>query len=86
MEYNTVGKGEKRKDAAAKVTGKAKFTADFDMRGMLHVKIFRSTIAHGRVVKLDISEAEKLEGVVKIFTYNDVRDYVYPTAGTSLQS
>ena len=81
MEYNTVGKGEKRKDAAAKVTGKAKFTADFDMRGMLHVKIFRSTIAHGRVVKLDISEAEKLEGVVKIFTYNDVRDYVYPTAG-----
>ena len=82
MDFKTVGKGEIRKDAAAKVTGRARYTADFDMRrGMLYGKIFRSTIAHGRVLSLDISEAEKVEGVVKIVTYDDVRQYVYPTAG-----
>ncbi len=51
------------------------------MRGMLYCRIFRSTIAHGKVTSLDISEAEALEGVVKIVTYEDVRGYIFPTSG-----
>ncbi len=51
------------------------------MRGMLHGKIFRSTIAHGRVVSLDTSEAEAMEGVVKVIRPEDVEGYVFPTSG-----
>ncbi len=81
MEFKTVGKGEKRKDAVAKVTGKAKYTADLDMRGMLYAGIFRSTIAHGRVVSIDTSEAEAMDGVLKVVTPEDVRGYIFPTSG-----
>ena len=81
MDFKTIGKGEKRKDAVAKVTGKAKYTADLDMRGMLYGKIFRSTIAHGRLVKLDTSEAEAMEGVVKVIRPEDVKGYIFPTSG-----
>ncbi len=81
MKNTHIGSSPQRKDALAKVTGRAKYTADMDMRGMLHGKIFRSTIAHGRVTSLDCSRAEALEGVVAVVTYDDCRGIVFPTAG-----
>ena len=48
-------------DAVDKVTGMAKYTADISAR-YPERKIVRSTIAHGRVLSIDTSEAEKVPG------------------------
>ncbi len=76
-----VGKSPVRKDAVAKVTGKARYTDDFIMPGMLHAKYVRSPVGHGIVKSLDAKEALALPGVEAVFTYEDVPDIVYATAG-----
>ena len=77
----SVGKSEKRVDAFDKVTGRAKYTDDLADRSALIAKIKHSTIAHGVVKSIDISEAEKIEGVVKVVTCFDVPDRPFATAG-----
>jgi xanthine dehydrogenase molybdenum-binding subunit len=77
----SVGKSEKRVDAYEKVTGRAKYTGDFVHGKMLVGKVLHSTIANGMVKSMDITEAEKIPGVVKIFTCFDVPQNQYPTAG-----
>ena len=76
-----VGVSEKRVDAFEKVTGRAKYTDDMTEKNFLVAKVFRSTIANGVVKSLDISEAEKIPGVVRIITCFDVPQYKFPTAG-----
>ena len=76
-----VGKSAKRVDAYDKVTGRAKFTEDLCPRDALTAKVLHSTIPHGYVKSMDISEAEKVPGVVKIFTCFDVPENYYPTDG-----
>jgi xanthine dehydrogenase molybdenum-binding subunit len=76
-----VGKSVKRVDAVAKVTGRAKYTDDFFIPGMLVAKYLRSTIAHGRVTKIDANKAQQLPGVEAIFTYEDVPQNKFATAG-----
>ena len=77
----TVGKSIKRVDAWGKVTGEAKYTNDLMPKDCLQAKVVRSTIANGLVKSIDISEAEKVPGVVKILTCFDVPDLQFPTAG-----
>jgi len=67
-----VGKCHKRVDAFDKVTGRAKYTDDMCPKHAYVTRILHSTIAHGRVVSIDTSEAEKIEGVVKVLTCFDV--------------
>jgi len=76
-----VGKSVKRVDALDKVTGRAKFTDDMCPRDALVAKVLHSTIAHGYVKSFDLSEAEKVPGVVKIFTCFDVPEFYFPTDG-----
>ena len=76
-----VGQSVKRVDAFDKATGRAKYTDDLCAKDALIVKVVRSTIAHGFVKSIDISEAEKIPGVVKILTCFDVPDIQFPTAG-----
>ncbi len=71
MKLKYVGKDIPRPDATAKITGKARFLNDIKLPGMLHCAILRPTIAHGRIVSIDTSEAEKCEGVVKVVTGRD---------------
>lgn len=60
-------------DAVGHVTGKSIYTDDIPvMEGTLFVKIFDSPVAHGIIKSIDFSEAEQLEGIVKIFSYKDV--------------
>ena len=77
----TVGKSFVRVDARGKVTGEAKYSNDLVPKDCLQAKIVRSTIANGRVTAIDISEAQKVPGVVKIVTCFDVPDIQFPTAG-----
>ena len=76
-----VGKSVARVDAFDKATGRAKYTDDLCGKHALVTRVVRSTIAHGFVRSVDISAAEKLPGVVKIFTCFDVPDIPFPTAG-----
>jgi xanthine dehydrogenase molybdenum-binding subunit len=77
----SVGESIRRVDAYEKVTGRARFTNDFFDYNPLIAKVLHSTIANGRVVRMDISEAMKIPGVVKIVTCFDVPHIEYPTAG-----
>ncbi len=76
-----VGKSPRRKDAVAKVTGRARYTDDLSMPGMLYAKYVRSPIAHGRVLHIDIGKACNLHGVEAVFTFEDVSDRRFATAG-----
>ena len=65
-----IGKGEKRIDAYDKVTGKGLYASDFDNQfpNMAHIKAKRSPYAHAKILKIDTSEAQALEGVLYILT------------------
>lgn len=76
-----VGKEKIRVDAYGKVTGEAKYTADLEPADILHAKVLHSTIANGVVRSFDLTEAERIPGVVKIVTCFDVPDIQFPTAG-----
>src|SRR3974377_1710414 len=58
-------------DGIEKVTGKAKYTADLPAPGALSGRLLRSPLAHARIVSIDTSEAEALEGVVAVCTGAD---------------
>lgn len=71
MGYKSVGKRVFRVDARSKVTGKTLYPQDIYMEGMLYGKTLRSTVPHA-YIKVDISKAEKIDGVAKIFTAKDI--------------
>ncbi|WP_338833124.1 Putative xanthine dehydrogenase molybdenum-binding subunit XdhA [Moorella humiferrea] len=81
MASTVVGKSISRVDAVAKVTGKAKYTADFFTRDMLVGKILRSPYAHALVKNIDASRAKALPGVEAVLTYKDVPQIKFATAG-----
>ena len=68
---DVIGKPYPKKDARIKVTGECKFAADLTMPGILHGKLLRSPHAHARIVSIDTSKAEKLDGVRAVITGKD---------------
>src|SRR6267142_3481683 len=67
-----VGRSPPRLEAREKVTGRAEYTHTMRLPGMLHGKIFRSTVAHGRIKSIDTSAAAKIPGVHGVFTAEDI--------------
>ena len=59
-------------DAVDKVTGRAVYTSDLDLPGMLHAKVLRSAYAHARILAVDTSRAERLPGVRAVITGADM--------------
>jgi 4-hydroxybenzoyl-CoA reductase subunit alpha len=72
-----VGRSVPRIDAAELASGRAVFTDDIRLPGMLHGKILTSPHAHARVLKVDTSRAEALEGVKAVLTAADVPETFY---------
>ncbi|MBC8535819.1 xanthine dehydrogenase family protein molybdopterin-binding subunit [Clostridiales bacterium BX7] len=64
----TVGTRLERREAWEKVTGKAKYTADTTAAGMLYTSLVTSTVAHGKIVNIDTTEADHAAGVISILT------------------
>jgi 4-hydroxybenzoyl-CoA reductase subunit alpha len=58
-------------DGVEKVTGRARYTADLDRRNTLIGRIFRSPVSHGEIVRLDVSRARRLEGVMAVIVGED---------------
>ncbi len=68
-----------RVDGVAKVTGKAKFIAEFKFVNLAHGYLVQSTIAKGKVLQIETTQAEKQAGVIKIFTHlNTPKNLVQP--------
>src|SRR6201999_4455260 len=67
-----IGRSVPRLEAREKVTGRAEYTHLMRLPGMLHGKIFRSTVPHGRIKSIDTSAAKKIPGVFRVITAEDV--------------
>jgi CO/xanthine dehydrogenase Mo-binding subunit len=67
-----VGRSLPRLEAREKVSGRAEYTHLMQLPGMLHAKIFRSTVAHGRIKSVDTSAARQVPGVYAVCTSEDV--------------
>jgi CO/xanthine dehydrogenase Mo-binding subunit len=67
-----IGKKTKRIEAKEKAYGESKYTPDLYFDRMLYAGVVYSNIAHGILKSIDISEAEKIPGIVKVATYKDV--------------
>ena len=70
-ELSVVGKDIPRIDALEKVTGRAKFTSDFKMPGMLYGKIVRSRCPHATILRIKTTKAERFPGVRTIVLPED---------------
>jgi len=68
---HTIGAYVPMVDGPEKVSGRAKYTADFIVPGMLAGRIFRSPYSHAEILNVDVSEAAKLPGVKAIVTGAD---------------
>jgi CO/xanthine dehydrogenase Mo-binding subunit len=70
------GASPPRLESNAKVTGRAEYTHNLALPNMLFGKIFRSSIAHGRIRSIDTSEAKTFPGVYGVYTIEDIKKVV----------
>ncbi|HET7881802.1 MAG TPA: xanthine dehydrogenase family protein molybdopterin-binding subunit [Acetobacteraceae bacterium] len=66
-----IGAATSRVDGRAKVTGAAKYAAEFDAPGLAHGSVVTSTISKGRIARIDAAEARSVPGVLAVFTHTD---------------
>lgn len=70
--FNYIGKkGVRRLDGLEKASGRAEYTADIQLPGMLHLKFFTSPYPHAKIINMDTSKAEALFGVRGVLRYDD---------------
>ena len=75
MTNKWIGQRTIRPDGADKVTGRAQYSADYNMPGMIWGKVLRSPHAHARIRGIDTSKAEALPGVKAVVTAKDIVDF-----------
>jgi CO/xanthine dehydrogenase Mo-binding subunit len=69
---NIIGKGERRVDGLGKVTGRAKFAADYNAGHQLYGKVLRAEHPHARILRIDTAAARRLAGVEAVLTAQDI--------------
>ncbi|MYZ48407.1 xanthine dehydrogenase family protein molybdopterin-binding subunit, partial [Propylenella binzhouense] len=90
-----VGQPVSRVDGAAKVTGGARYAAEFAVPGLVHAALVASTVAKGLVAAIDIAAAAAAPGVLAVLTHENAmrlpyrpmerRPAVDPKAGEQLK-
>ena len=73
MPAGQVGRSVDRLEGQAKVTGRTEYVHNLRLPGMLHAKIFRSNVPHGRIRRIDTAAAQAVPGVERVVTGEDVR-------------
>ena len=66
-----IGTATSRVDGRAKVTGAAKYAAEVNATGLTHGSVVTSTIANGRVARIDVSDALRVDGVIDVLTHRN---------------
>ncbi len=82
--YKQIGKSFPIQDAVIKVTGSLRYTADIKLTRGLHAKMLFSPHAHAKVISVDTTEAEALQGVYAVihtfntplFAFNSLKKYI----------
>jgi aerobic carbon-monoxide dehydrogenase large subunit len=69
--YRFIGKPLPRKEDERLVTGKGRFTDDFNLDGQVYAALVRSPHPHARIVAIDAAAAKKMPGVLAVFTGAD---------------
>ncbi|HXM81344.1 MAG TPA: xanthine dehydrogenase family protein molybdopterin-binding subunit [Burkholderiales bacterium] len=71
-----VGRSLPRLESWMKVTGRAEYVHNLRLPGMLYGRIFRSSIAHGRIKRIDVAAAQAVGGVHRVVTAADLKEIV----------
>ena len=71
VDQKSARRGTPLVDGIDKVTGRARYTADLDHDNALVGRILRSPVSHGEILKLDVSKARALRGVIAVVTGDD---------------
>ena len=66
-----IGTATSRVDGVAKVTGAAKYAAEFNVPGLVHGSVVTSTITKGRITHIDASAAMGVKGVLAVLTHEN---------------
>ena len=69
-----IGKSIKRVEDKRFITGKGNYTDDIILPGMLYAQIVRSPYAHAKILSVDTAAAKNLDGVIAVYTGEDVKD------------
>jgi CO/xanthine dehydrogenase Mo-binding subunit len=75
-ETSQIGRSVPRLESWLKVTGRAEYVHNLRLPGMLYGKILRSTVAHGRIRRIDTSAARAMAGVHSVVTGTEVKTVV----------
>lgn len=81
---STIGRATPRIDGPRKVSGQAPYTSDFRFPGQLYAYPVEATIAHGKISKLNVAEAEKMPGVRAIFHRENIGKIFRSTKGKGM--
>ena len=68
---NIIGQPATRQDAKLKVTGAAKYSAEFSLPGMVHAVLVTAPVGRGTIVGFDLDAARAAAGVIQIFTHEN---------------
>ncbi|RAU81872.1 xanthine dehydrogenase family protein molybdopterin-binding subunit [Pontibacter arcticus] len=77
MNTDQIGKPANRVDGYAKVTGQAKYAAEFNAPDLAYGFVVNSAIAKGKIKSIDTSKALALDGVLEVFTHENRPGYIW---------
>src|SRR5437879_3005566 len=75
--FAVIGKGLPKRDGIEKVTGRTRYLHDLEVPRMAHGTILRARFPHARIVRIDVSRAVALPGVLAVMTGEDVEPRLF---------
>jgi CO/xanthine dehydrogenase Mo-binding subunit len=75
-ETSQIGRSVERLESWLKVGGRAEYVHNLKLPGMLYGKIFRSSVAHAKLRRIDVSAAQALAGVHRVVTGTDIQKLI----------
>src|SRR5262245_14859425 len=81
-----LGKPISRIDGRAKVTGVAKYAAEYNVPGLAHGVVVSSSIAKGRIKRIHVADALAVEGVLDVFTHEHRPKLLHRTKSIRMRS
>jgi carbon-monoxide dehydrogenase large subunit len=69
-----IGKSPRRLEDPVLLRGEGRFAADMNNAGQVHMRVVRSSVAHGELRKVNAEAARSLAGVIAVWTFEDVAD------------
>jgi xanthine dehydrogenase YagR molybdenum-binding subunit len=71
MKTRHIGKPTSRLDGRAKVTGAAKYAAEYNVPGLVYGAVVSSAIAKGKITRIEVADALRLPGVLQVFSHEN---------------